>query len=59
MTTVLLSDIVTIRERATYQAYMNMIGSAGIAMGAPLGKKTCCFSIKSHAYLTMGRRSAS
>lgn len=40
MTTVvsiLLSDIVTLRERGTFQGYMNIVWAGGAGIGAPLG----------------------
>ncbi|KAI4180518.1 MAG: hypothetical protein L6R41_007198, partial [Letrouitia leprolyta] len=35
--TVLLSDLVSIRDRGTYQGYLNLIGAAGSAGGGPIG----------------------
>lgn len=35
--TVLLSDLVPIRDRGTYQGYLNLIGAAGSAGGGPIG----------------------
>ena len=34
---IMLSDIVTLRERGTYQGYLNIIFAAGASSGAPLG----------------------
>lgn len=34
---ILFSDIVPLRERGTWQGYMNIVYSAGASMGAPLG----------------------
>lgn len=34
---ILLSDIVSLRDRGVYQGYINMIYSAGTSIGAPLG----------------------
>ena len=48
MTTVvsiLLSDIVTLRERGTFQGYMNIVWAGGAGIGAPLGKPTCFTSV--------------
>ena len=35
--TVLLSDYISLRERGTYQAYLNLIGAFGSTSGGPLG----------------------
>ncbi len=35
--TIILSDIVPLRERGTWQAVVNLIFAAGASMGAPLG----------------------
>lgn len=34
---VLLSDIVPLRKRGTWQGYMNLVYALGASMGAPLG----------------------
>jgi MFS family permease len=36
-TTVLMSDMVGLRERGTWQGYINLIYAVGASMGAPLG----------------------
>ncbi len=44
MTTVvsiMMSDIVPLRERGTWQGIINIIYASGAASGAPLGKPTC------------------
>ena len=35
--TVLLSDLISLRERGTYQGYLNMIGALGSTSGGPIG----------------------
>ncbi len=35
--TVLLSDFIPLRERGTYQAYLNLVGAAGSTSGGPIG----------------------
>ena len=35
--TVLLSDYIPLRERGTYQAYLNLLGAVGSTSGGPLG----------------------
>ena len=35
--TVLLSDFISLRERGTYQAYLNVFGAIGSTSGGPLG----------------------
>lgn len=35
--TVLLSDFIPLRERGTYQAYLNVIGAVGSTSGGPIG----------------------
>lgn len=34
---ILLSDVVPLKDRGVYQGYLNIIGCAGTAVGAPLG----------------------
>lgn len=36
--TVLLSDFIPLRERGTYQAYLNVIGAVGSTSGGPIGQ---------------------
>jgi predicted MFS family arabinose efflux permease len=36
-TTILLSDVVSLRERGTWQGYINLVYALGAAAGAPLG----------------------
>ena len=36
--TVLLSDFIPLRERGTYQAYLNLIGAVGSTSGGPIGQ---------------------
>lgn len=35
--TVLLSDFIPLRERGTYQGYLNLIGAVGSTSGGPIG----------------------
>ena len=35
--TVLFSDFIPLRERGTYQAYLNLIGAVGSTSGGPIG----------------------
>ena len=35
--TVLLSDFIPLRERGTYQGYLNLIGAFGSTSGGPIG----------------------
>lgn len=35
--TVLLSDLIPLRERGTYQGYLNLIGALGSTSGGPVG----------------------
>ena len=35
---IVLSDIVPLRERGTFQGYMNIVWAAGAGIGAPLGE---------------------
>lgn len=35
--TVLLSDFIPLRERGTYQGYLNLIGAIGSTSGGPIG----------------------
>ncbi|KAL8952519.1 MAG: hypothetical protein Q9222_001587 [Ikaeria aurantiellina] len=35
--TVLLSDVISLRERGTYQGYLNLIGAIGSTSGGPIG----------------------
>ena len=35
--TVLLSDYIPLRERGTYQGYLNLIGALGSTSGGPIG----------------------
>ena len=35
--TVLLSDFIPLRERGTYQGYLNLIGALGSTSGGPIG----------------------
>ena len=35
--TVLLSDWISLRERGTYQGYLNLIGAIGSTSGGPIG----------------------
>ena len=35
--TVLLSDLIPLRERGTYQGYLNLIGAVGSTTGGPIG----------------------
>lgn len=35
--TVLLSDLIPLRERGTYQGYLNLIGAIGSTTGGPIG----------------------
>ena len=35
--TVLLSDFIPLRERGTYQGYLNLIGAIGSTSGGPVG----------------------
>lgn len=37
--TIILSDIITVRERGTWQGYLNLIGAIGSTSGGPLGIK--------------------
>ncbi len=37
MSTIILSDIVPLRERGTWQAVINLIFATGASAGAPLG----------------------
>ena len=37
LTTVLISDVIPLRERAPWQGYLNLINAAGLAVGAPIG----------------------
>ena len=37
ITSVLMSDVIPLRRRGTWQGYVNIIYSAGAAAGAPLG----------------------
>lgn len=37
VTSILLSDIIPLRERGTWQGYLNIIFATGAALGAPLG----------------------
>lgn len=45
--TVLLSDLIPIRDRGTYQGYLNLVGAIGSTSGGPIGaslllnSKTC------------------
>ncbi len=46
MTTVvsiLLSDVVALRERGTFQGYINIVYAAGAGLGAPLGLSLSSF----------------
>lgn len=36
--TVLLSDFIPLRERGTYQGYLNLIGVIGSTSGGPIGR---------------------
>lgn len=36
--TVLFSDVIPLRERGTYQGYLNLIGAAGSTSGGPIGE---------------------
>ena len=38
LVTVLFSDYISLRERATYQSYLNIIGAVGSTSGGPLGQ---------------------
>ena len=40
--TVLLSDIIPVRERGTWQGYLNLIGALGSTSGGPLGSVIFC-----------------
>ena len=35
--TVLLSDFIPLRDRGTYQGYLNLIGAVGSTSGGPIG----------------------
>lgn len=35
--TVLLSDFIPLRERGTYQGYLNLMGAVGSTSGGPIG----------------------
>lgn len=35
--TVLVSDFISLRERGTYQGYLNLIGAVGSTSGGPIG----------------------
>lgn len=35
--TVLLSDLIPLRDRGTYQGYLNLIGALGSTSGGPVG----------------------
>lgn len=35
--TVLLSDLIPLRDRGTYQGYLNLIGAIGSTSGGPIG----------------------
>jgi MFS family permease len=37
VTSILFSDIVPLRERGTWQGYLNIVYAAGASGGAPLG----------------------
>ena len=37
LVTVLFSDFISLRERGTYQGYLNLIGAIGSTSGGPLG----------------------
>lgn len=37
MVTVLVSDFISLRERGTYQGYLNLIGAVGSTSGGPIG----------------------
>ncbi len=37
LVTVLHSDFITLRERGTYQRYLNLIGALGSTSGGPIG----------------------
>ena len=37
LVTVLLSDLIPLKERAPWQGYLNMINAAGLSIGAPIG----------------------
>lgn len=34
---IVLSDVIPLRERGTWQGYMNIVFAAGLGVGAPLG----------------------
>lgn len=38
LVTVLLSDYIQLRERGTYQGYLNLIGAIGSTSGGPVGQ---------------------
>ena len=49
MTTVvsiLMSDIVTLRERGVWQGVINIIYASGAGTGAPLGMGTCGIQVQ-------------
>ena len=37
LVSILFSDIIPLRERGTWQGYMNIVFASGFALGAPLG----------------------
>jgi MFS family permease len=37
MLSIILSDAATLRERGTWQGYVNLVGALGSSTGAPLG----------------------
>ena len=48
--TVLLSDFIPLRERGTYQGYLNLIGAIGSTSGGPVG----LLLVQSHHLETVG-----
>lgn len=42
--TVLLSDLIPLRERGTYQGYLNLIGAVGSTSGGPIGELCASFA---------------
>ena len=38
--TVLLSDVIPLRERGTYQGYLNLVGALGSTSGGPIGQSS-------------------
>lgn len=45
---VMVSDIVPLRERGTWQGVLNIIFAAGSGCGAPLGTQTIHFDLRSY-----------